>query len=935
MKKIYILLLSVVMSASITTVSAQTQERRVPRPEAPGVQFDSKRDSSRKSLFQKAHNKSVVKKSTISPAKRVKTVFVENDVAGYTPYDTLLLSKYTYTSSSGQSYIPYEETYTYDEYGHRQLVTSYYYDRKETKRYTYTIGDFNFWTSKTIETKDSRYEAEGWVFESKEERETDSFKRLVSQKIYQYDEESGKIYLYNEKAYDYGHAYMDDNFDGDEMKYGHEVKDFKYNPDGSIEEGEEYTWYEPAKKYLLTKSYYLGCKSMDSEFGEDCIKRTHYAREYIDSDSIIFYVCEITTVYYGDKNGSSSISFDYGDNSIKYCSGELTETLADTPQKGYKTQIKYYMNQDSCIWKPYEKIIYSGCTANVEYGVENVTLGTNYYFCRESYDNDFSNDWSLSLIETGEWQDGNILKTKQQYSSDTTDVSIYYSKYDADGNEIGDIYLQNNGGYILRKYYFDDTTLTLTNEFIYYDADNNELKTIVCLEERDTIYDRKRIDYPAYYIKENGTLKRLEDFTIAYNDAFAYKYTFTENGLPLTEEQYWIDNGEYFPIDKIQYSYYENGYKKESYYYEADSQNSFKAYLSEMCEYTLLDGGNYRETIWYYNPDGSIGYASREDETKDLINIFYSWNAETQSFVEERRSCQNLYSTTDDGIEISIHRYIDDNGNVVNSRKYESKYIHTEQDETEELHARYTWDTENNKWVGESKSYYHTLPVKGFSYKTAEDPRSMYDDEYLADLLYAIEADRRNVNFVEINYNWNYETDSWEPENMRNENYSVNGNILEYVSIEASNYRKDTVKYTITLNGDGYLKKVVHQETTAKGGEITSAELNITDYEYTTNNLLSKKTYSKQIEGSISVTGISSYEYANHTVYPTSIEDIYNDVDVQINGLNITCSENTVISLYDLSGCKVAEGTGTIDAPVAGKYIVKCNGKAFKIVITQ
>ena len=68
----------------------------------------------------------------------------------YVPYDTILCTQQNHLVN-GQT--TKSKNFEYDKYGLYRMVTSNDEKGKEETRYTYQIGDFNFWTSRLIETR--------------------------------------------------------------------------------------------------------------------------------------------------------------------------------------------------------------------------------------------------------------------------------------------------------------------------------------------------------------------------------------------------------------------------------------------------------------------------------------------------------------------------------------------------------------------------------------------------------------------------------------------------------------------------------------------------------------------------------------------------------------------------------------------------------------
>ena len=321
------------------------------------------------------------------------TTLIDGDVAGYTPYDTLLLTSYTTTVDGTTTR---NGTYTYDEYGHRKLLTTVNNGREYIERYTYTVGAWNYWTSRLIEIKS--YYSDEWYFSSKEERVIDSNRRLSVQKIYDIAEGTGNIYLYREKHFDHSHGLTDDEYD--RTSYGYCVKDVTYNSDGSIYSSHEYVWFEPAQNYVLKKSQ-SEYSWKEATFGSDYVTYKSYSL----TDNGTAMLEEEETHYFGNKTGS--LLKYYSNGEISYATGEYYEKQTDTPSKGYTTLTYYQYGEYEQKWQPISRTITSGMIYD-EYGWQE-QFKVNYSIKAENY---YDGEWLLENSEKGEWLSNNILKQK-------------------------------------------------------------------------------------------------------------------------------------------------------------------------------------------------------------------------------------------------------------------------------------------------------------------------------------------------------------------------------------------------------------------------------------------------------------------------------------------------------------------------------------------
>lgn len=909
MKKIYFL--SAIMMLVCTAIMAQQESRlTVPRPSAPGVEF------SNGTPVKANRNLKKIKKAAIETAEQVPTTLIDGDVAGYTPYDTLLLTSYTTTVDGTTTR---NGTYTYDEYGHRKLLTTVNNGREYIERYTYTVGAWNYWTSRLIEIKS--YYSDEWYFSSKEERVIDSNRRLSVQKIYDIAEGTGNIYLYREKHFDHSHGLTDDEYD--RTSYGYCVKDVTYNSDGSIYSSHEYVWFEPAQNYVLKKSQ-SEYSWKEATFGSDYVTYKSYSL----TDNGTAMLEEEETHYFGNKTGS--LLKYYSNGEISYATGEYYEKQTDTPSKGYTTLTYYQYGEYEQKWQPISRTITSGMIYD-EYGWQE-QFKVNYSIKAENY---YDGEWLLENSEKGEWLSNNILKTTTTY--DETTENIHYAKYDEKGEYIGGVTYNADGSYIVETYgAYDETAYALTTYYTYYDASGKEQRTIV--RKTINVNNNESETAFAFYLKEGDKLTPLTDYetTTRYGvQTLNTKYTFTAEGMPLSIIYYISDNdqtgGKYALYKKTAYEYTANGYKKSEYYYYY--RGSFDGTPVEMLdctsEYYLLDNGTYQYTSYEYEEDGTINYGSRTEDTKDMVRKTYSYNTETKTFALQYKECLPIETKAADGTITRIDRTFDENDNIVNTGKSEEY-----RDDNKSMSASYYWDTAANKWVGSYKSYREEQRNIHFSYSAPVNPATLYNDEYLPTNESHVQNMRTYSTYID--YEWDYETDSWIIAGGEEYDFDINDNIFVSTQTRFDRNFKETTKTTITGNPTNGLYEKLEKVITIEDRESNEIETTSTvyTYKYNANNILSEETIETTKSDGTKSTERTVYEYTNSKVYPTNIAEIEADGEtVQVSGLAITAADDAQLVLYTANGAKVAEAYGTITVPQAGMYIVKCNGKAFKVTL--
>lgn len=904
MKKFYLCLATMLM-ATFATVTAQSgTERSVPRPQAPGVEFNISGNVAPTAKFKRP-----LKKTKLETAARIVAQQIENDVAGYTPYDTILLSKYSYKVDGNEEF---NSTYTYDEYGHRKLVKTASDSRTYESRYTYTIGQFNFWTSKLIEMKP--YYSDEWSFESKEEREIDSFKRLTVRKTYGITEGTGEPYLEREEHFDYAHQYYDDMAD---LKYGYRVKDIYYNSDGSIYSSEEYAWYQPAEQYIL-KSRSSQYSKRESTFGSDFVTY----RVYSDYEGTGYVLESEEEHYFGNKRGE--LVKQYNNGELSYCYGSYYEIQDNTPEANYKTYTFYEYGEYDRKWVPVNRTIATGM--KYEDGGFQEQFKVNYSIRSENY---YDGEWQIENQEKGEWLSNNILRRTSTY--DGVNESVNHTLYDADGDPMGSVTYNDDNSYVLTSAVEIDGNYVA--QYTYYGADGKVQKTIV--QKKTLIGANQSEECIGYYLKEGDKLTPLTDYEIitSYGGQRARaSYKFTEKGWPLstTIEVSMAPDQPFMKYSKTAYEYNDKGYKVYEYDYAYMNSNNGTPIelLGSMTEYKLLDNGTYQCTDYEYDEDdGSISYASRTENTKDFIKITYSYNRESKTFEVSDKYCLPIETVAADGTLTRIERYIDENGNPVNSSKSEEL-----RKGNERMEAYYSWNPLSNKWEGSYKNYSREEVVE-FNYRYPVDPCTMYDDEYLVFNEDAISHNTEYYSYAD--YEWDYETDDWYISRCTMLDFDINGNTLKLTRTEIEREMKRTTKFLIVGNSNGFIEKE-EMSVSEENGETNEKEEHgsVTTNIFNSYNLLTESCMVETDIDGTTTTKANIYEYTACKVYPTDIKQIVADgMALTVSGLSISSSADSYIELYTVTGAKVAAAYGTITAPAEGTYIVKCNGTAATVMV--
>ena len=916
-KNITLLLAGLAVTLQTT---GQTTGRAVPRPAAPGMDFHMPIKTHHAAPGAQKHVSKLSGKQALAPVPM-------KDVAGTTPYDTLLVTSYVTTRNGEETG---RTTITYDEYGLRKTMLEYgrYGRLDKSYRYTYTIGAFNYWTSKFVEL--SEYFDEG-VFKpyQKEVREIDGNKRLTRQTIYSRDwdgdDDAYKIYIEKDTKYDYAHPVKD--YEGN-ISYGHaieEIKDFGRNK-------VSYAWFEPAQEYVRTRVEYYGQCNLEASFGPDYITETSYNYEYdyvTDSYNKQWKESERTTYYAGGNTvGTKYISYDKN-GQITDISGDKTTIEENTPSAGIRTETYYEVDRESGEFIPVRKTEKKGNTGSY---TENYEMRTYEYI---------DGSWRLSGESKGENVGNNVFKV-------TNGSYTYYVHTDGNGSVDGYVQMKADGSYVVERSAYEeepDGTYYSAQYYTTYDASGNVLREVKRTEEnRNPLGHGTNDESYTYYIKSNGTWQLMNEYEEVLSQGGTTqrtKYGFTSEGYPSYIETYIstpsINKGEEFLNEQTKYIYTDNGYTVESYerYYTSYTQSHM--WMSEKDEYLLLSDGTYRHTNYEYDEDHptNIDYASREEE-KDGIHRQYSYDKNT-GFTLTYAYCDELRTVAEDGTETIISRRMsDDYTTVINEYKRENKQIRNGDEEINN-HASYRWDEEGGKWIGESKEEYKAISLPAF-YRHNADPIAQYSDEYLPmdepdTIVRTIDLRARN------GYRWDYETDTWVSEQSEDYSYNYEGeNKLTYKTVSRDNDR--LIEETTTLERDES-HRIIQEKVTRNiqhfYGDDTETDLSstTTSYTYNRDGYVETKTVVSESNQNETTTEVVRYEYTLHSVYPTRIETVTTDGHPAITVTDdaIRTADGAAIRLYDANGRLIATGKGSVQKPAAGLYIVRTSTGSAKITV--
>ena len=919
--------------ALISTVCATAQTHQaLPQP-VPGVkaQLLFKKANSSRPAAQRPYTKTtyalptkgvrMVPLAQIAKAQRAKK-------ADEMVKKTLL----TGWSSSENNGTPETCKITYDKYGRFSVID--YGTYKDL--YTYDVNETGSkWSKKLVrrqtgETIDDRY---------KEERTFDLHNRVSTIKIYENRYGLG-LMLVEEREYDYSHN-----------AEGIEVKDVDYDIYNDVHQPgqvELLKWFAPVQSYISI-TYDARYDKVDFE-----VNGTNYALKRYYKDYNNEWVLTDTEEHYYTADGRDLgyLKCIYSDGEISVCDGQKTELLLNTPEAGYTTEIRSQMSsysEPANTWVYNEKYVYSN-NKDLPKTQANGDRSEKYYRYETS-----KADWDLTNVETGVWTpDGFLKETYESYEGgvlDYTETSFF--KYSATGEEEGYVLPLENGGYVLET----DITGVDGSYYTFYDKNHNVTRRLRAIykdgkDSGDYSYESTVPEERIYEEWKNGKWVAVTSDLMIGDGANHMEVKFNVKGQMTQWDEY--ENG--LHTEHVVYTYLDNGYIEESY-------NTMTNKVDEYTKVTV-DAAN---VVTYINYEYSSSTTSSQITWGEKYvtyptgkRIIYRWDTDTQEFVMDATTVNSLTSTAADGTETTIYREIDDNGNVVETRKdiYYSNNGVTRNE---------SYTKVNGQWVGENKSEEEAVKVPLFEAFEMQDPVAC-NDEYF----YPSDIDDEEVYTVfSNNTQWGWKDGKWAVHLQQATAFSQpDANTLTqtdtYIYDESaynsgSRYTKRVTTFTKKRDSRHYLLETTRIcDTVDKDDKTTNIDEkteNIKTYTYNDEGLLTSVTVKSYLTdraaaAEASATAQVARAAATRVLRSTVVTNYYyTELDV-VNGITSTTADaakpafavsgRTVsavgkaaaISLYTLDGQLVAtSATGHVEAPANGIFIAVSGAAKCKIVV--
>ena len=835
-----------------------------------------------------------------------------------------LLTGWSKTENNGT---PETGKITYDKYGRFSVVD--YGSYKDLYTYT-TDASGAKWTTKLVRRQTGDYIENLY----KEERTLDANGHVTKRSIYDNRYGDKDLTLKEEYEYDYG---QDPN--------GVEVKSVSYDMYDGINQPNDATlrkWFAPTKSYIEVVYY------PREEKVEIVVDRTNYIiKKYSKNENGDWELSGEEYHYYSAEGRDlGQMECSYANGTIYNGSGNMTELQPDTPEAGFTTEIDYVMYPYT---EPTNTWVYNG----------KKVYSNNYELPKTQANGDFSNKrykydtskgaWVLTAAQTGTWTpEGLLQETYEEYENgelEWRETGLY--KYSATGEEEGYVLPFKNGGYVIET----DITGVDGSYYTFYDKNHNVTRRLRAIykDGKDSGSDSYESTVPEEHIYEelkNGKWVTVTTDLLIGDGDNHLEVKFNDKGQMTQWDEY--ENG--FHTEHVVYTYLDNGYIEESYDTETNKVD----------EYTkvTIDAANVVTYINYeYNSSGKIIWGEKCVTYPTGKQLYYKWSSDLQDYQLVSTTAKTLTTTAADGTKTSIYRYVDDNGNVVETRK-ESYYYKDDVQRSE------TYNKVDGQWVGEEKREEEPVTAPHFEVLDPQDPTAC-NDEYF----YPYDGDEEEDVFPNSTTNstyWGWKDGQWVVTSQNNIVYSQpDDNTLvqttTYLSDQTADnrdprYEKET--YYDSRKRDSRNNLVEHKYGSTileiyDGTTTQNSQSEVIDsYTYNDEGLLTSHKH-EEYSGQASDASASAARAAGtlQLTRSTVTNYYYTELNV-VNGITATTADaakpafsvsgRTVsvagkaaaISLYTLDGQLVAtSATGHVEAPANGAFIAVSGAAKCKIVV--
>lgn len=812
---------------------------------------------------------------------------------------------------------------TYDKYGRFSVID--YGTYKDL--YTYDTNETGSkWSTKLVRRQEGDYTYDRY----KEERTFDQYNRVSTIKVYT-DRLGPSLMLEEEREYDYSH-----NAEGVEVKnVDYRIYDNVHLP----AQVELLKWFAPTQSYISI-DYDAQNEKVEFEVNGTNYTIKQYRKNY-DNELVLTDTEEHYFTADGRDLGYLHCSYSEGQISNRF--GRKTEILPNTPEVGFTTEIEYqasvYLGSANT-WMYGEKRVF---TNNQD--LPKIQANGDRSYKSYMYNTDKA-EWVLKSNKTGEWTPEGFLKETWEYYGNgelhSRETGLY--KYSAQGEEEGYVIPFKNGGYVMETdiqgvdgsyltFYDKNHNITRQLRAIYKDGKDSGDYSYESTVPEETIYEE---------LKNGKWVPVTTDLMLGDGDNHL-EVKFNDNGQMTQWDEY--EDGVH--TEHVVYTYLNNGYIEQSFNPETDKVEEYTQVTKDadnVVTYVSYEYGNSGNIIW---GEKYVTYPTGKQ-------LQYTWSSSLGDFKLQNTTAKTLTSTAADGTRTSIFREIDDNGNIVETRK-ESYY------DKDGEHRQEIYNKVDGQWVGEEKEEQKPVTEPQFEVLDLQDPMAC-NDEYF----YPYDGDDEVDNFPTSSTNythWRWKDGKWtvcsqdatvysQPDpNTLTRTYTnfldesiinagtrydkrVNtltrkrdsrNNLLEYIESDDYVYKDNTSTYidrlaethmTYTYNDEGLLTSATVKEYNTNRQEesvtraaatrvlVSSLEIN---YYYTELNI---------------VNGITSTTAAAKPAFAVSGRTVS------------VVGKGAAISLYTLDGqCVATSATGQVEAPTHGVFVAVSGTAKCKIVV--
>lgn len=785
-------------------------------------------------------------------------------------------------------------TLEYDKQG-RIIVEDNGYSRYD---YTYTDNADGEWIEKLeVLTNES-----GEKSETLSRRDFDSQGRVIADYYYGDKTADGLWRLSTEQNYDYT-----DSGECIQTKSLYYV--YRKGDKISFKSGFVLTWYEPIQDYIEDNYYndkysetsvegdicttnYYKLKSESEGYSQGFYKYKTWSRSSTNKDLIMVEHDQWAGLY------PYSLIYTYNiDGSLSDRDGVKIVYEEGMPTSGYtrKTEYHSYFFRDE-LWTPGLRDTYTN-------GFDEKKLNSEGY--REKIYEDYNTytGWYVSYKERYEAVPCNIdgisiqkyIITNYDKEGNETSVRTRNTFYNtSDNSEVYDIYLYDNGNYVKGERESDECFV-----YVFYDSKGKELKRLRSMLGKSRMEELK-----------DGVWTKItnQKIVIGENDQKII-IQLDEDGNTKYDETYY--NGQIY--NRTEYTYTDDGYI----YLHYSTTSKGVLYLRTKLELHLSSDNVLTDVNVVYDVDGNIMYGRKIEYYPNGLEKIYDMNRNDGKFYFSHKSISDYVSTDENGYVTTIKRTVDDQDNenvdevskTITRRAEGYSYIES-------------YEKKDGKWVGVTKEEQTMVTFPEF------------DIQYMSDSEANVDYWRVFLGCKPLDYTfyvWDNESGKWVLDESSISDVVVNGNMLEYKNV----YHKQQYDTEVT----GYVKRDdAHRMTEICRVDKTiypngNTEVNRTLlYKYTYNS--DGKLAQQEIYQDDTYLGRTVYTYSDIVV--TEVDQIIDGAayKLRISGHDITANGKSAITLYDMSGRVVAQGSnGKVVAPANGMYVVSVDGKNIKISV--